>query len=124
MGTFRTMRFSLDSTLITVTKMIALRMSRRSSARKRLVNYVSCSVCLVFATCLLAQPAAAGDYTSPAMQPSLATNISGLQRLFEDPPADSRIMMRWWWFGPSVTKPELEREMRMMKEGGIGGFEV
>lgn len=33
-------------------------------------------------------------------------------------------MMRWWWFGPAVTKPELEREMRLMKEGGIGGFEV
>ena len=32
--------------------------------------------------------------------------------------------MRWWWFGPAVTKPELEREMRLMKEGGIGGFEV
>ena len=33
-------------------------------------------------------------------------------------------MMRWWWFGPAVTKSELEREMRLMKEGGIGGFEV
>ena len=33
-------------------------------------------------------------------------------------------MMRWWWFGPAVTKPELEREMRAMKQGGIGGFEV
>ena len=33
-------------------------------------------------------------------------------------------MMRWWWFGPAVTKPQLEREMRLMKEGGIGGFEV
>ncbi len=33
-------------------------------------------------------------------------------------------MMRWWWFGPSVTKPEIEREIRAMKEGGIGGFEV
>ena len=33
-------------------------------------------------------------------------------------------MMRWWWFGPAVTKPELERELRLMKEGGIGGFEV
>src|SRR5689334_15199879 len=33
-------------------------------------------------------------------------------------------MMRWWWFGPAVSKPELEREMRTMKEGGIGGFEV
>ena len=33
-------------------------------------------------------------------------------------------MMRWWWFGPSVSKPRLEREMRLMKEGGIGGVEV
>jgi hypothetical protein len=33
-------------------------------------------------------------------------------------------MMRWWWFGPSVTKGELEREMCLMKEAGIGGFEV
>ncbi len=53
-----------------------------------------------------------------------AQTINELQRGFERPPDDARIMMRWWWFGPAVTKPELEREMRMMKEGGIGGFEV
>jgi len=53
-----------------------------------------------------------------------AQNITELQRGFERPPDDARIMMRWWWFGPSVTKAELEREMRVMKEGGIGGFEV
>jgi hypothetical protein len=47
-----------------------------------------------------------------------------LRRAFENPPDDARIMMRWWWFGPSVNKPELEREMRAMKAGGIGGFEV
>jgi hypothetical protein len=50
--------------------------------------------------------------------------LDDLRRLFVSPPDDSRIMMRWWWFGPAVTKPELEREMRVMKEGGIGGFEV
>ena len=53
-----------------------------------------------------------------------AQTINELQRGFERPPDDSRIMMRWWWFGPAVTKPELEREMRVMKQGGIGGFEV
>src|SRR6266850_5769560 len=51
-------------------------------------------------------------------------NLNELQRSFERPPDDARIMMRWWWFGPAVTRPELQREMRMMKEGGIGGFEV
>jgi hypothetical protein len=53
-----------------------------------------------------------------------AQNVTELQRGFERPPDDAKIMMRWWWFGPSVTKSELEREMRLMKEGGIGGFEV
>src|SRR5678810_1006156 len=51
-------------------------------------------------------------------------SAADLQRQFQSPPDDSRIMMRWWWFGPAVTKPELEREMRLMKEAGIGGFEV
>jgi hypothetical protein len=50
--------------------------------------------------------------------------IAGLKQAFQHPPDDTRIMMRWWWFGPAVTKPELEREMRVMKAGGIGGFEV
>ena len=40
------------------------------------------------------------------------------------PPDDARAMMRWWWFGPSVSLPELEREIRTMKNGGIGGFEI
>ena len=32
--------------------------------------------------------------------------------------------MRWWWFGPAVTTGEIEAEMRQMKAGGIGGFEL
>jgi hypothetical protein len=51
-------------------------------------------------------------------------SVAELQRGFERPPDDARMMVRWWWFGPAVTKAELEREMRLMKEGGIGGFEV
>ena len=53
-----------------------------------------------------------------------SADIEELQRAFQKPPDDARIMMRWWWFGPAVTKAELEREMRLMKAGGIGGFEV
>jgi hypothetical protein len=61
---------------------------------------------------------------SPTEPPAHPAGITELSRLFDTPPDDARIMMRWWWFGPSVTKPQLEREMRLMKEGGIGGFEV
>src|SRR4051812_46486147 len=50
--------------------------------------------------------------------------VDDLRHSFTNPPDNARIMMRWWWFGPAVTKPELEREMRLMKDGGIGGFEV
>ena len=53
-----------------------------------------------------------------------AAQVDPLQKGFEQPPDEARIMMRWWWYGPAVTKPQLEREMRTMKEGGIGGFEV
>ena len=32
--------------------------------------------------------------------------------------------MRWWWFGPSVTRAELERELTAMAAVGLGGVEV
>lgn len=57
--------------------------------------------------------------TSPAQ-----AQITALQQRFEQPPDESRVMMRWWWFGPAVTHAQLEREMKLMKAGGIGGFEV
>lgn len=53
-----------------------------------------------------------------------AQSVAELQKNFVVPPNDSRIMMRWWWFGPSVTKDEIERELKVMKAGGIGGVEV
>jgi alpha-L-rhamnosidase len=59
-----------------------------------------------------------------AAGPLFAADINQLQSSFNQPPDDARIMVRWWWFGPAVTKPELEREMTVMKQGGIGGFDV
>jgi hypothetical protein len=53
-----------------------------------------------------------------------APAAEALEQAFLTPPDDSRIMMRWWWFGPSMTREQAEREMRRMKEGGIGGFEI
>jgi hypothetical protein len=51
-------------------------------------------------------------------------DLAAMRSSFAQPPDDARIRVRWWWFGPAVTKPELEREMQAMKAGGIGGFEV
>ncbi len=33
-------------------------------------------------------------------------------------------MMRWWWFGAAVEKPEVLRELQQMKADGIGGAEL
>lgn len=50
--------------------------------------------------------------------------LAPLHARFLRPPDDARIMMRWWWFGAAVEKPELARELRVMKAAGIGGVEI
>ena len=51
-------------------------------------------------------------------------NLVQLTESFTHPPGDSRIMVRWWWFGPAVTKSEIARELEEMKSAGIGGVEI
>ncbi|SEF92266.1 alpha-L-rhamnosidase [Bryocella elongata] len=53
-----------------------------------------------------------------------ATSLATLHAGFEHPPADARPMVRWWWFGPAVVKPEIARELAQMKADGIGGAEL
>lgn len=68
---------------------------------------------------LLAVPALAapGD-------PTVYDTIGQVAQHLAEPPADARPMMRWWWFGPAVEKKQLAHEIAMMKQGGIGGFEI
>jgi hypothetical protein len=53
-----------------------------------------------------------------------APSLADLRRLFADPPPDARPMMRWWWFGPAVTRTDIERDLTAMAAAGIGGVEV
>lgn len=77
---------------------------------------------------LLARPVAESIVAAnAAMQrrvDALPGSLAEIQRQFLNPPDDARIMMRWWWFGPAVTKAGIERELRQMKEAGIGGVEI
>jgi hypothetical protein len=91
------------------------------TANKYRVAVVGCTIFFSITFSLAGKPPQSGGVL-PVPAPDL--DAAAMRKLFDNPPDDSRVMMRWWWFGPAVTKTELEREMRLMKEGGIGGFEV
>ena len=43
---------------------------------------------------------------------------------FQQPPSEYRPFVRWWWNGDKVEADELVRELRLLKEAGIGGVEI
>jgi hypothetical protein len=51
-------------------------------------------------------------------------SLQTLRENFANPPAGARPMVRWWWFGLAVQKPEILRELQQMKADGIGGAEL
>jgi hypothetical protein len=53
-----------------------------------------------------------------------AKNIAEIYQKFITPPDDARPMVRWWWFGTAVEKPEILHELEQMKADGIGGAEL
>ena len=86
--------------------------SRRSGVRCPGLRRTWILLCgSVLATCLAAQT-------------QTGLPVDELHRSFQSPPDSSRIMMRWWWFGPAATKPELTRELEQMKSAGVGGVEI
>jgi hypothetical protein len=51
-------------------------------------------------------------------------NDNYLFEKFQNPAADARPMVRWWWNGNCVEAEEIKRELEVMKEAGIGGVEI
>jgi len=43
---------------------------------------------------------------------------------FQDPPAGSRLFVRWWWNGNRLDEKEILRELDVMQTAGIGGVEI
>jgi hypothetical protein len=64
-----------------------------------------------------------------ALVPALAAQgkpdpLQALRAGFLNPPDSAKPMVRWWWFGPAVVKPEILKELQQMKANGIGGAEL
>ena len=47
-----------------------------------------------------------------------------MYQAFQQPASEYRPFVRWWWNGDKVEAEELVREMRLLKEAGIGGVEI
>lgn len=47
-----------------------------------------------------------------------------LYQLFNEPQAQYRPYVRWWWNGDKIQKEELARELRILKAAGISGVEI
>jgi hypothetical protein len=69
-------------------------------------------------------PQAAHQVSHQATSTSQAASLQALKENFINPPASARPMVRWWWFGLAVEKPEILRELQQMKADGIGGAEM
>ena len=60
----------------------------------------------------------------PASTPPELSPLSELRHTFLHPPPEARPMMRWWWFGPEVSRTDIDRDLAAMAAAGIGGVEV
>lgn len=47
-----------------------------------------------------------------------------LYQKFREPAAETRPFVRWWWNGNRVNAAEIEREIELLHQAGIGGFEI
>jgi hypothetical protein len=56
--------------------------------------------------------------------PLQAQTLTELRQNFAHPPDAAKPMVRWWWFGVAVEKPEILHELQQMKADGIGGVEL
>jgi hypothetical protein len=68
----------------------------------------------------------AGFHLGKLLPVSYATSETdtSLYSLFKNPDTIYRPFVRWWWNGDKIEKDELARELRLLKDAGIGGVEI
>ncbi len=52
---------------------------------------------------------------------TLPAPAAGTLPSFLNPPEDAKMILYYWWFGPSQTESQVFRELRAMQEQGVGG---
>jgi len=62
--------------------------------------------------------------TSPEAVEHRDRPIEQVFETFQDPPAEARPFVRWWWNNNQVDEDEILRELDVLKAAGIGGVEI
>ena len=53
-----------------------------------------------------------------------AANHASVTQALTKPSPDSRVMVRWWWFGTTNTEKDIDQQLDAMLKAGIGGVEL
>jgi hypothetical protein len=82
----------------------------------RAVNLFVITPCIASVFCSVQSVAQTTGLSTPS--------LSQIAQHFASPPSQTLPMVRWWWFGVAVQKPELLLELQQMKADGFGGAEL
>jgi len=84
-------------------------------------KFISQSIFLSAASTIAGKYSISSETTIPS---TLSQPDPDLYTLFKNPPHYYRPFVRWWWNGNKVEAKELVRELRILKDAGIGGVEI
>lgn len=48
--------------------------------------------------------------------------VTGVQVSFQSPANDCKLIVYYWWFGPSQTEAQVSLELELMQKAGVGGI--
>ena len=84
-------------------------------------KFISQSIFLSAASTIAGKYSISSETTIPS---TLSQPDPDLYTLFKNPSHYYRPFVRWWWNGNKVEAKELVRELRILKDAGIGGVEI
>lgn len=64
------------------------------------------------------------SWIQAAIKEENSLRYQSLFKSFTNPENQYRPFVRWWWNGDKIEKAELARELRILKNAGIGGVEI
>lgn len=72
----------------------------------------------IFSFCICCQS------NSTKKEESIHSKTQDLFEGFQNPPAEARPFVRWWWNGNKIKSEELDRQLESLKSIGFGGVEI